>query len=66
MAGKLNPDLLTVREASSILHVHTNTIRHWSNHGKLPVFHIGPRGDRRFKRKDVLDLLERVNRKRPE
>ena len=49
--------LLTVAEAARMLKVHINTIRNWSNLGVLKSFRIGPRGDRRFVRKDVEGFL---------
>jgi excisionase family DNA binding protein len=51
--------LITVGEAANLLHVHTNTVRNWSNLGVLKSFRIGPRGDRRFRKKDILTFLER-------
>ncbi len=49
--------LLTAGEAASMLHVHINTIRKWSNIGVLPSFRIGPRGDRRFRKSDLMTFL---------
>ena len=49
--------LLTASEASSLLSVHINTVRNWSNLGILPSFRIGPRGDRRFWKKDLMIFL---------
>ena len=51
--------LLTTSEAASLLHIHINTVRRWGNLGTLPSFRIGPRGDRRFRKKDLLTFLER-------
>jgi len=51
--------LLTTSEAASLLHTHINTVRRWSNLGILPSFRIGPRGDRRFRKEDILTFLER-------
>ena len=51
--------LLTTSETASLLHAHINTVRRWSNLGILPGFRIGPRGDRRFRKKDILTFLER-------
>ena len=45
--------MLNSSETASLLNVHINTLRRWSNLGLLPVYRIGPRGDRRFKRKDI-------------
>ncbi len=34
-------ELLTVKEAASLLQVHTNTIRNWIKEGSLPARQIG-------------------------
>ena len=49
--------MLTVREVSQILHVHSNTLRRWSDLGIIKAYRIGPRGDRRFKQEDISHLL---------
>jgi excisionase family DNA binding protein len=49
--------LLTAGEAADLLHVHINTVRKWSNLGILPSFRIGPRGDRRFRKRDLMTFL---------
>ena len=49
--------LLTSSEAASLLHTHINTVRRWSNLGILPSFRIGPRGDRRFRKKDTITAV---------
>lgn len=49
--------MLTVREVSQLLHVHSNTLRRWSDQGVLRAYRIGPRGDRRFKPEDIAVLL---------
>lgn len=51
------PDLLTVREVSDLLRVAPLTIKRWGKRGRLPAIRINSRGDRRFKREDVLKLL---------
>ncbi len=52
-------ELLTVREASRLLNVHTNTLRGWTEQGVLKAHRVGPRRDRRFKRDDVMALLRK-------
>jgi len=49
--------LLTVEEASRLLHIHKNTLRRWSDSGLLKAARLGPRGDRRFKREDINAIL---------
>lgn len=56
MKSNLTDNMLTVREVSQILHVHSNTLRRWSDQGIIKAYRIGPRGDRRFKQEDI-DLL---------
>ena len=45
--------MLTVREVAEILHIHTNTVRRWSDRGILHAYRIAQRGDRRFRREDI-------------
>ena len=49
--------LLTAGEAASLLNVHINTVRKWSNVGILPSFRFGPRNDRRFRKRDLMTFL---------
>ncbi len=54
-----DPDaLLTTTEAAEILNVHLNTVRRWSNNGILEAYRIGPRCDRRIRRRDIDKLLK--------
>ena len=46
-------EMLTTTEAAKLLRVHPNTIRQWANKRLLHAYRLGPRGDRRFKRKDI-------------
>ena len=54
-------NMLTVREVASLLHVHPNTLRHWSDAGKIRAYRITTRGDRRFMRQDVARFLAELN-----
>ena len=45
--------MLTINDVARLLNVHINTVRRWSNKGMLKAYHIGSRGDRRFRREDV-------------
>jgi len=49
--------MLTVQEVADILHVHPNTVRHWSEQGLLKAHRVGPRGDRRFRAEDIDSFL---------
>jgi excisionase family DNA binding protein len=54
-------DMLTIREVARLLHVHPNTLRRWSDDGRLKAYRITSRGDRRFRQQDVINLLEELN-----
>jgi len=45
--------MLTITDVGQLLGLHISTVRRWDNSGILRAYHIGPRGDRRFKREDV-------------
>lgn len=62
MKNKVTGGMLTVREVSQLLHVHSNTLRRWSDQGIVKTYRIGPRGDRRFKPEDIAVLLLEENR----
>jgi len=50
--------MLTVREAAQLLHIHPNTLRRWSDNGRIKAYRITSRGDRRYKRSDITRFLE--------
>ncbi len=45
-------------QAAALLGVHPNTVRSWTEAGRLPAFRINARGDRRFRKGDVERLLQ--------
>lgn len=52
------PDLLSTEEAAALLGIHPNTVKVWRTNGRLPGYR--PPGGRnwKFKRSDVLALIE--------
>ena len=54
-------NMLTVQEVARLLHIHPNTLRRWSNRGLIKAYRITPRGDRRFRRGEILEFLARLN-----
>src|SRR4051812_26065210 len=44
---------LTVTRAAQVLGVHPNTVRAWSDAGRLRYYRINPRGDRRYRMGDL-------------
>jgi len=53
--------MLTVREVARLLHIHPNTLRRWSDRGRIRAYRITNRGDRRFKRGDIARFLAELN-----
>ena len=54
-------DMLTVREVAELLHIHTNTLRRWSDKGRIVAYRINPRGDRRYRLQDIEGFLAQFN-----
>ena len=54
-----HPRLLTLKQASEMLGCHPNTLRSWDKSGYLVAIRIGTRGDRRYKREDVMKLIQK-------
>ena len=57
MANMGKNRLLTTSGVARMLNLHINTVRRWSDRGILKPYRIGPRGDRRFTRDDVIRFL---------
>lgn len=58
---RLGQQMMTIDEVAHLLNVHTNTVRQWNHRGLLNAYRLGPRGDRRFTEKDVLEFLTNGN-----
>ena len=54
--------MLTIRQVADFLHVSISTVRRWSDTGMLKSYRVGPRGDKRYLRDDVLSFLEASTR----
>ena len=48
---------LSVTRAAAVLGVHANTVRAWSDAGRLRYYRINPRGDRRYRHGDLQRFL---------
>ncbi len=56
------PELLTLKEACGILKCHPNTLRQWDNKGILVAVRFGERKDRRYRKEDILKLMNQKKR----
>ena len=59
--GEHMSEMLTVRQVARLLHVHPNTLRRWSNNGRIKAYRITTRGDRRYKREEIAHFLAELN-----
>ena len=53
-----HPTMLRLGEAARILGVHPNTLRNWSNNGRIHTYRLGSRRDRRFVLDDLIQLVD--------
>lgn len=60
MVTEIEP-MLTVKEVTQLLHIHSNTLRRWSDAGIIKAYRITRRGDRRFRREDITHYLAELN-----
>lgn len=51
------PEILTLQQACDVLNCHPNTLRSWDNKGILKAIRFGARRDRRYKKSDILKVL---------
>lgn len=58
MTNPKKEEIITLAEASEILGVHPNTLRKWDNKGYLKAIRIGTRKDRRYRKSDIMRMLQ--------
>ena len=62
--GEQYINLLTSSAVARLLNIHVSTVRRWDKQGMIKAYRIGPRGDRRFEREEIIRFLKQVNRNR--
>jgi DNA-binding transcriptional MerR regulator len=55
------PELITLNDACAILKVHPNTLRAWDKKGILAAIRIGEKRIRKYKKEDILKLINSKN-----
>src|SRR3989344_2794673 len=60
VVGNQGEEVITLKEACEILRCHPNTLRKWDNEGYLKAIRFGSRGDRRYRKEDVLKMVNWV------
>ena len=54
------PDILTAREVAKYMKISVLTLKRWGKKGIfLPAFRINSRGDRRYKKEDLIAFIEK-------
>lgn len=59
MDTKKLPKILTLKQACELLNCHPNTLRNWDNKGILKAIRFGRRGDRRYNKGEILNILKK-------
>ena len=54
---ELSERMLSVKQIAYGLNVHPSTVRRWEKNGLLKAYRIGPRGNIRFARDDIVDFV---------
>ena len=52
--------MLTAREAARILHIHPNTLKRWTDRGRIRAYRVSARGDRRYSSQDITRFLAQL------
>src|SRR5256885_13489364 len=55
--------LVNTKQAAELLNVSEISVRRWTNEGRLACRRVGGRRERRFRRQDLLDFLENLDRR---
>jgi len=56
-------EIIGLQEAAKLLAVQPITLRKWDREGKLRAIRVGSRGDRRYRKSDLLNFLDSSNTK---
>ncbi|MDP3973888.1 MAG: helix-turn-helix domain-containing protein [Candidatus Daviesbacteria bacterium] len=52
------PDLLNVKETAAVLRISSITLKRWGKRGLLHPIRVNERGDRRFRKEDLIQFMQ--------
>ena len=55
------PEILTIKEVANLLRISPLTVKRWGVKEKLKPIRINKRGDRRYRREEILEFLKQRN-----
>ena len=53
------PEILTIKEVANLLRISPLTVKRWGVKEKLKPIRINKRGDRRYRREEILEYLKK-------
>jgi excisionase family DNA binding protein len=53
------PELMTMKQVCELLKCHPNTLRQWDKKGILKAVRFGVKKIRRYRKEDVIDLINK-------
>lgn len=53
------PELLLINEVAELCRVSKLTIKRWEKKGKIKPIRINDRGDRRYKKEDIINFINK-------
>lgn len=56
-------EMLSIKEASNLLGVHPETLRRWDRSGELFATRVGTRGDRKYRKEEIIKLMNKAPKK---
>ena len=59
MAKDDTKGLVKISKAAKLLNVHPQTLRAWDRKGILKAVRFGERGDRRYRKEDIMRLIQK-------
>lgn len=59
MAKKMTTKLFTISQTAQALNISKDTLRRWDRTGYLKALRMGTRQDRRYRKEDILEIINK-------